>query len=233
MALITLQVLDGADRGRVFDNLATPVTIGREEGNTIQLNDERVSRFHLKIQEDQGRLVLTDLQSTNGTKVNGEDMQLRILRYGDMITVGRSVLLFGSREQIAERLAALRKNNVKKHGQNEEDPRKTVGADGLPAASFDIEILPDPADPQMQQALQKLESPPEVPDRLTPGQAAQLSDLLNFFHVRLRGLIEAVKVEKDTDRVVMEQRHWQNILDLQMHLAGYLRQIGEPGSRDK
>ena len=48
MALITLQVLDGADRGRVFSNLNTPVTIGREEGNTIQLNDERVSRFHLE-----------------------------------------------------------------------------------------------------------------------------------------------------------------------------------------
>ena len=40
MALVTIQVLDGADRGRVFENLATPVTIGREEGNSIQLNPE-------------------------------------------------------------------------------------------------------------------------------------------------------------------------------------------------
>ena len=61
MALITLQVLDGADRGRTYEEISTPVTIGREEGNTIQLNDERVSRFHLKIQEDQDKLVLTDL----------------------------------------------------------------------------------------------------------------------------------------------------------------------------
>jgi len=50
----------------------------------------------------------TDLESTNGTKVNGEDIQLRILRYGDIISVGRSVILFGSRDQIAERLARLR-----------------------------------------------------------------------------------------------------------------------------
>ncbi|HEV3023742.1 MAG TPA: FHA domain-containing protein, partial [Pirellulales bacterium] len=90
MALITLRILDGADRGRTFDGLQTPVTIGREEGNSVQLNDERVSRFHLKIQEDQDKLVLTDLESTNGTKVNGEDIQLRILRVGDMISVGRS-----------------------------------------------------------------------------------------------------------------------------------------------
>ena len=84
---ITLRVLDGADRGRVFGDVALPVTVGREEGNSIQLNDERVSRFHLKIQEDHEKLVLTDLESTNGTKVNGEDIQLRILRYGDMITL--------------------------------------------------------------------------------------------------------------------------------------------------
>src|SRR5688500_14757800 len=108
---ITIRVLDGADRGRVFQNLVPPVTIGREEGNTIQLNDERVSRYHVKIQEDNNRLVLTDLDSTNGTKVNGEDIQLRILKFGDMIALGRSVLLFGSREQIAGRLARLREEN--------------------------------------------------------------------------------------------------------------------------
>lgn len=231
MAQITVQVLDGADRGRVFHNLTTPVTIGREEGNTIQLNDERVSRFHIKIQEDQGRLVLTDLQSTNGTKVNGEDMQLRILRFGDMVTVGRSVLLFGSREQIAERLTGLRKNNMEKLGANEEDARQTVGEEDN--QSFDIEILPEPGDPQMQQALKSLEASPDIPDRLTPGQAAQLSDMLNYFHVRLRALIEAVKVEKDTERINVEQTHWQSILDLQMQVAQYLRQIGEPAPEEQ
>ena len=61
MALITLRVLDGADRGRVFEDVPTPLTIGREEGNPVQLNDERISRFHLKIQEDQEKVVLTDL----------------------------------------------------------------------------------------------------------------------------------------------------------------------------
>ena len=61
MSGITLRVLDGADRGRVFQNLPLPITIGREEGNAIQLNDERVSRYHIKIQEDHTRLVITDL----------------------------------------------------------------------------------------------------------------------------------------------------------------------------
>lgn len=39
MAEITLRVVEGADRGRVYEGLTTPVTIGREEGNSIQLND--------------------------------------------------------------------------------------------------------------------------------------------------------------------------------------------------
>ena len=52
MGQITLQILDGVDRGKIYRNIPTPVTIGREEGNLIQLNDERISRLHLKIQED-------------------------------------------------------------------------------------------------------------------------------------------------------------------------------------
>ena len=78
MALVTIRILDGADRGRLYQDVPTPVTIGREEGNDIQLADERVSRFHLKIQDDQDKVVLTDLDSTNGTKVNGDDTHLRI-----------------------------------------------------------------------------------------------------------------------------------------------------------
>ena len=226
MAFITLQVLDGADRGRVYENLITPVTIGREEGNTIQLNDERVSRFHLKIQEDQGRLVLTDLQSTNGTKVNGEDMQLRILRFGDKITVGRSELLFGSREQIAQRLAILRKQE-QREGSDAEPSSLSGDSPSVELADFNFEIMAE--DPELQARLQELE-PPDLPDRLSPGQAAQLADMLNYIHVRMRQLLDAVKVQKDTEDVLLQQRHWQNLLDLQMRVATYLRQIGEPGT---
>src|SRR5918992_2346106 len=117
MTRVTLRVLDGADRGTVFEEIEPPVTIGREEGNSVKLNDERISRFHLKIQEDQGKLVLTDLESTNGTRVNGEDVQLRILQYGDVIAVGRSVLLYGTRDQIVGRLDELRANGLEKTGE--------------------------------------------------------------------------------------------------------------------
>jgi FHA domain len=219
MALITLRVLDGADRGRVFDEVPTPVTIGREEGNTIQLNDERVSRFHLKIQEDRDKVVLTDLESTNGTKVNGEDIQLRILRFGDMISLGRSVLLFGKREQIADRLATLRRDA---------DGSGTVGHEGLANktgnAGFDLNLNKDS---DLQNTIYALE-PPELPQRLSPAQAAQLSELVEYLHIRIRQLLASVKIKNPAERVTLDQEQWQNLLDLQSSLADYLRKIGEP-----
>ena len=44
MTGVTLKILHGADRGKVYDDLQPPLTVGREEVNDIQLNDERVSR---------------------------------------------------------------------------------------------------------------------------------------------------------------------------------------------
>jgi pSer/pThr/pTyr-binding forkhead associated (FHA) protein len=216
---ITIRVLDGADRGRVYDNLNPPITVGREEGNTIQLNDERVSRFHVKIQEDHNRLVITDLESTNGTKVNGEDVQLRILRFGDMIQVGRSVLLFGSREQIAQRLARLRTED-----DATADPDQVNKAANISSLDFELNWSED-AD--LQATIHALE-PPELPERLTPGQAAQLAEVLEFLHLRLRNLIGASQVDSKTSKVTVELRQWQALIDMQSRLAEYLRIVGEP-----
>jgi pSer/pThr/pTyr-binding forkhead associated (FHA) protein len=225
MALITLRVLDGADRGRVYQDLPTPVTIGREEGNSIQLNDERVSRFHLKIQEDRDKIVLTDLESTNGTRVNGEDVQLRILRYGDMISVGRSVLLFGRPDQIAERLARLR--GEEPEGTGSVHPSGSQRAEGA-GSEFDLNWG---SQSDVRKTLHALE-PPRLPEQLSPAQAAELAELLEYLHIRIRELLETVKVKGPNERVTLEQDQWQNLLDLQAMLAEYLRQIAEPGDSD-
>src|SRR5262249_24943816 len=100
-------VLEGIDKGRIFRDLPTPLTVGREEGNILRLNDERVSRFHAKVQLDDDDYILTDLESTNGTKVNGSIVNIRRLRFGDRIAVGRSILMFGSNDEIADRMAQL------------------------------------------------------------------------------------------------------------------------------
>ncbi len=215
MAEITLRVIDGADRGRVFHMLRTPVTVGREEGNTVQLNDERVSRFHLKIQEDHDRIVLTDLDSTNGTRVNGEEVQLRILRHGDIITVGRTVLLFGSREEIARRI-----RRMKGEAQGVEFPTADVNV-----SSSDVDLI------EMGQELFQptaWNEPPELPAKLSPAQAAQLYEMLEYIHRRIRVLIESVKPINATGRVTLDWAEWQELLDVQARLAEYMHAIGTP-----
>jgi Inner membrane component of T3SS, cytoplasmic domain len=221
MAEVTLRVLDGADRGKVYEHLPTPVTIGREEGNTVQLNDERISRFHIKIQEDQGRLVLTDLESTNGTRVNGEDAQLRILRYGDVVSLGRSVLLYGTRGQIANRLDELKDDGFGLTG--ELDPSDLAHLD---SGSVDFEVKWG-ASENLHSTLH-IPTPPALPDGLGPGQAAQLSEILEFLHLQSRTLVQSVSMPEGAHQVTLEIAQWQALLDLQAQLAEYLRRIGEP-----
>jgi len=214
---LTLRVLDGADRGHVYQDLDLPITVGREEGNDIQLNDERISRFHAKIQLDHDRMVLTDLGSTNGTKVNGEDIQLRILRYGDLISLGRSVLLFGSREQIAKRLQDLRLSSSS--DESVTDP--SLGA--RPDLGFELNCTDDT---EIRAAMNVLD-PPGLPERLSPGQAAQLADLMSFLHIRMRSLIQSAS-ENGPERMVLSFHKWQSLIDLQSRLAEYIRQISNP-----
>ncbi len=218
MTPITLRVLDGADRGQVFQIRSAPITIGREEGNSIQLNDERISRYHIKIQLDHEDLVLTDLESTNGTKVNGEEVQLRILRHGDMITIGRSTLIFGTRSEINQRFDRLGSSEL------------LEASDVSNSASKDqLAVKPDwKENPNYQLALLDLD-PPGLPERLSPGQAAQLSEVFEFFHMHMRRIVNDVEISSRSPSVEVSHEQWQKFLDLQARLAEYLRQIGSPG----
>jgi hypothetical protein len=72
-------------------------------------------------------------------------------------------------------------------------------------------------------------APPELPRGLSPGQAAQLAEFLQYLHLRIRGLIQSVGPVAKSERMTLEQRQWQNVLDIQQRLAGYLRSVGEPG----
>lgn len=216
MSRLTLRVVQGADRGRIYADLKTPISIGREEGNTIQLNDERISRFHCKIQEDNDHLVLTDLESTNGTRVNGQDCQLRILRFGDIIAVGRSLLLFGTHEQITAR--------VNESLTAVEDSRMISKTD---SGDFDL----DPELAQSVQALRDLNQPPQLPERLSPSQAAQLAELFEYFHARIGEVVDSVKMNEKRATVNVDLATWQLMLQLYSRLSELIRGISDPDFR--
>jgi hypothetical protein len=68
------------------------VSIGRGPGNTVALtaDDRGVSAYHAVLYADPRRMLLQDLQSTNGTFVNGRRIQECVLEAGDEIGLGRS-----------------------------------------------------------------------------------------------------------------------------------------------
>jgi pSer/pThr/pTyr-binding forkhead associated (FHA) protein len=235
MARVTFQVIEGLEKGRVYAELPTPVTIGREDDNAIRLNDERVSRFHAKIQEDGGRLILTDLDSTNGTRVNGHPVQMRILQFGDQVSVGRSLLVFGSREQLDERLRTYRGQG---HGTPAPESR-TIAIPGLVSGSgsdSDFQVDPDllEAEDDSSDEFEELfpNGPPEVPQGLRPVHAAQVSDVFAYLHNEIAILLDAAKEEQVDGfaQMQVDWQTWQRLLHLEMDLAVYLRKISEPNA---
>jgi hypothetical protein len=70
-----------------------PIRIGRSPDCELVLRDTRVSRRHARLAARDGVLVLTDLGSTNGTRVNGHRITEVVLGAGDRITIGETVLL--------------------------------------------------------------------------------------------------------------------------------------------
>lgn len=236
MPLVTFQVLEGIDKGRVYRDLPTPVTIGREEGNILRLNDERVSRFHAKVQVDNNEIILTDLDSTNGTRVNNNVVQIRRLRPGDRVGIGRSLLLFGSEKEIAARAAVLSRASTPAGGE-------PSVSDGMPATVYGSELV-DAVDNDAHFDLNPQEDItasngtvfmgnrplPPLPQKMTPSQAARLAELFDFLHRHLTSATENTKVNDDGVDIRITYTEWQRIVAVQMVLARYVRAVAEPDS---
>lgn len=235
MAYVTFQVLEGVDKGRVFKNLPTPVTIGREEGNILRLNDERVSRFHAKVQQDDDDIILTDLESTNGTRVNGMVVQIRRLRIGDRIHVGRTLLLFGSNEEIAARMADLHSEDLTA-GEGEEllaDGPATVQSRTFEGpidsdVDFDLNVNNDEITVTREAFYIGNRALPPLPQKMSPSQAARLAEMLEFLHHGLVTATENIEANEDGTRVTLQYADWQRVLAVEMILARYIRAIAEP-----
>jgi FHA domain len=99
-----LQVIAGPLAGTTF---AVPVgfsTIGREVDADVHLAEVEISRRHATLQRDGGRVILTDLGSTNGTSVNGRRLHGSLeLRIGDVIQIGPIELVY----RVDERAGSL------------------------------------------------------------------------------------------------------------------------------
>src|SRR5580704_13021308 len=91
MFTIIISEKGGAERRETFDK--NEINVGRVQGNDLMLPKGNVSKHHARLLFRDGRFIVTDLKSTNGTYVNGRKIsQATIVREGDKIYVGDFVL---------------------------------------------------------------------------------------------------------------------------------------------
>jgi predicted component of type VI protein secretion system len=116
-----VSIKEGPDKGRVFE-LTQAAILGRLETNDIPVKDAKASREHAKIYKQGEQYAIVDLNSSNGTFVNGEKITKRILKNGDEISIGTVRLLFevpeekrapAGRKSLEEAFDAAKKGETK------------------------------------------------------------------------------------------------------------------------
>ncbi len=91
MFAIVIHEKGGAERREVFEG--TEISVGRVQGNDLMLPKGNVSKRHARLLYREGRIIVTDLNSTNGTYVNRHRIkQATIVREGDRLYIGDFVL---------------------------------------------------------------------------------------------------------------------------------------------
>lgn len=103
---LILRVMAGHAQGRQLRLSGMTCTVGRELDNTLPLPDPKVSRYHAQIINLDGAWVLTDLGSTNGTRMNGLHITRGGLAPGDFLYFGDTAVAVESAAPVRARDAA-------------------------------------------------------------------------------------------------------------------------------
>ncbi|HKH47899.1 MAG TPA: mechanosensitive ion channel domain-containing protein [Thermoanaerobaculia bacterium] len=96
-----LYVAEGPERGRTLGLDGSPVIVGRSRGCSLALTEPNASKEHLRIAWEGDAWVLTDLESSFGTRVNNQPTQRKELAALDRIMIGDTVIIFESFESDA------------------------------------------------------------------------------------------------------------------------------------
>jgi pSer/pThr/pTyr-binding forkhead associated (FHA) protein len=91
-----LIVIKGADEGKQFELTEPALGIGRDSSNRIRLVDTEVSRRHAEVRQTAEGYRLTDVGSANGSFVNNQSVKDVLLRPGDQVQIGQTLLVYSA-----------------------------------------------------------------------------------------------------------------------------------------
>src|SRR5512137_3067777 len=84
-----LVLLSTGMTGRMHELKVAKTTVGRVEDNMFQIAEPSVSSHHCEIELKGNEVVVKDLNSTNGTFINGEKVSERVLKLGEVLRLGQ------------------------------------------------------------------------------------------------------------------------------------------------
>ena len=196
--------------GRTERELGVHNTLGRHPNNTHQVLDRIVSKEHCHIDLVDGRYLLRDLGSLNGTFVNGERVSEKPLSTGDEITMGSTRIIFSGDETIAGvgrpadfAAAARRATPAAGAATAAGHPGATLQGPGIappPPAASKVTIAPGMVESHIRTKLAPLMEQNFLPERLV-----QDNDALRRDYEKLRAsyeLMRAIGVELDVDNLL-------------------------------
>jgi DNA-binding NtrC family response regulator len=111
-------ILKGPDRGESVAIDKEPITIGSSPTCNLVLTDKTVSRRHLQATSTEGGVILQDLDSTNGTYIQGSRFKEITIGYGAEFKLGRTVIKFMPEEEVVEPEMASTENFGRLKGQD-------------------------------------------------------------------------------------------------------------------
>src|SRR5512140_2411169 len=166
-----LLVLAGPEKGKVKRLNGVRMVMGRATGCHIQLEDRSISRRHCELIQGERGVLLRDLVSGNGTKVNGENAEERLLKHEDVIEIGSSKLQFIDEVEAVKkaREEADRKAEEEKKSKEEAEKKKVEDEE---KAKADAEAAE--AQAEKKQAEEKAAEKAAL-DALSPPQRAWVS----------------------------------------------------------
>jgi len=114
--LLTYKRSDGSEARIRLKTIshAAPITIGRDKSASIVLDDAECSRIHMAIRYWDDIFVLRDMNSSNGTFLNGKKIEVAQLNPGDVIKIGNTELTVSAEQASSDVTARLQDSDEAK-----------------------------------------------------------------------------------------------------------------------
>ena len=109
--MVRVRIVEGPGAGSDYE-FEEAVILGRLDSNDVPIHDPKSSREHAKIYKQGGKFAVVDLNSSNGTFVNGKQVTKQVLEHGDRISIGMVVMEFEDPEAEALKAAAPQRKSL-------------------------------------------------------------------------------------------------------------------------